>query len=156
MPGPVLDFRGTNRNKKDPLKYLTHTPAAWDDQYHMVWRLENREGWVDVRGGSTWKRWCLIWSVPRISVGKEERVRQLSFNLKINKLKKNTAENSSFIQKRDGTLKGETVPESLPATPKSPPTRRVPPRARIYNGAKTASSVNGAGKTRQLHVKELN
>ena len=27
------------------------------------------------------------------------------------------------------TLKGETVPDSLPATPKSPPTRRVPPRA---------------------------
>ena len=26
--------------------------------------------------------------------------------------------------------------------------------ARIYNGAKTASSVNGAGKTEQLHVKE--
>ena len=26
--------------------------------------------------------------------------------------------------------------------------------ARLYNGAKTASSVNGAGKTGQLHVKE--
>ena len=26
--------------------------------------------------------------------------------------------------------------------------------ARIYNAAKTASSINGAGKTRQLHVKE--
>ena len=26
--------------------------------------------------------------------------------------------------------------------------------ARIYNGAKTASSVNGAGKIAQLHVKE--
>ena len=26
-------------------------------------------------------------------------------------------------------LKGETVPDSLPATPKSPPTRRVPPRS---------------------------
>ena len=26
--------------------------------------------------------------------------------------------------------------------------------ARIYNGAKTASSLNGAGKTGQLHVKE--
>ena len=25
---------------------------------------------------------------------------------------------------------------------------------RIYNGAKTASSVNGTGKTGQLHVKE--
>ena len=25
---------------------------------------------------------------------------------------------------------------------------------RIYNGAKTASSINGAGKTGQLHVKE--
>ena len=28
--------------------------------------------------------------------------------------------------------------------------------ARIYNGAKTASSINGAGKTGQLHVKERN
>ena len=27
--------------------------------------------------------------------------------------------------------------------------------ARIYNGKKTASSVSGAGKTGQLHVKEL-
>ena len=26
--------------------------------------------------------------------------------------------------------------------------------ARIYSGAKTASSINGAGKTGQLHVKE--
>ena len=26
--------------------------------------------------------------------------------------------------------------------------------ARIYNGAKTASSINGAGKTRQVQVKE--
>ena len=26
--------------------------------------------------------------------------------------------------------------------------------ARIYNGAKTASSINGGGKSRQLHVKE--
>ena len=28
--------------------------------------------------------------------------------------------------------------------------------ARIYNGAKTASSINGAGKTGQLHAKERN
>ena len=28
--------------------------------------------------------------------------------------------------------------------------------ARIYNGVKTASSINGAGKTGQLHVKERN
>ena len=27
--------------------------------------------------------------------------------------------------------------------------------ARIYNGAKTASSINGARKTRRLHVKEI-
>ena len=27
--------------------------------------------------------------------------------------------------------------------------------ARIYSGEKTASSINGAGKTRQLHVKDL-
>ena len=29
-------------------------------------------------------------------------------------------------------------------------------KARIYNGAKTVSSINGAGKTEQLHVKEGN
>ena len=28
--------------------------------------------------------------------------------------------------------------------------------ARIFNGTKTASSINGAGKTGQLHVKEWN
>ena len=28
--------------------------------------------------------------------------------------------------------------------------------ARIYNGAKTTSSINGAGKTGQVHVKERN
>ena len=28
--------------------------------------------------------------------------------------------------------------------------------ARIYNGAKTASSINGAGKPEQLHIKEWN
>ena len=28
--------------------------------------------------------------------------------------------------------------------------------ARIYNGAKITSSISGAGKTGQLHVKELN
>ena len=28
--------------------------------------------------------------------------------------------------------------------------------ARIYNGEKTASSINGAGKTGQLHAKESN
>ena len=30
----------------------------------------------------------------------------------------------------------------------------INPDARIYNRAKTASSVSGAGKTGQLHVKE--
>ena len=28
--------------------------------------------------------------------------------------------------------------------------------ARIYNGTKTASSINGSGKTGQLHVKKKN
>ena len=32
-------------------------------------------------------------------------------------------------------LKGETVPDSLPATPKSPPTRRVPPRGTKHSWA---------------------
>ena len=30
----------------------------------------------------------------------------------------------------------------------------VTKEARIYNGAKTSSSINGAGKTGQLHIKE--
>ena len=36
------------------------------------------------------------------------------------------------------------------------PTEQDTKEARIYNGAKTASSINGAGKTGQLHVKEWN
>ena len=32
----------------------------------------------------------------------------------------------------------------------------VTKEARIYNGAKTVSSINGAEKTGQLHVKERN
>ena len=35
----------------------------------------------------------------------------------------------------------------------SPETLFFTKEARIYNGAKTASSINGAGKTGQLHVK---
>ena len=42
----------------------------------------------------------------------------------------------------ESALKGETVPDSLPATPKSPPTRRVPPR-----GQRWRSSIQSA-KTR--------
>ena len=34
-------------------------------------------------------------------------------------------------------LKGETGPDSLPATPKSPPTRRVPPRGPSLPAAQT-------------------
>ena len=37
-------------------------------------------------------------------------------------------------------LKGETVPDSLPATPKSPPTRRVPPRGPLYLTSATHGS----------------
>ena len=43
---------------------------------------------------------------------------------------------------RSSALKGETVPDSLPATPKSPPTRRVPPRGPPFQpslGLKTSS-----------------
>ena len=36
-------------------------------------------------------------------------------------------------------LKGETVPDSLPATPKSPPTRRVPPR-----GSRGTTRISGS------------
>jgi len=32
--------------------------------------------------------------------------------------------------------------------------KQLTKEARIYNGAKTASSINGAGKSGQLHVKE--
>ena len=39
-------------------------------------------------------------------------------------------------------LKGETVPDSLPATPKSPPTRRVPPRARSFSGGRRETLVS--------------
>ena len=35
-------------------------------------------------------------------------------------------------------------------------TKGMTKEARIYNGEKTLSSISGAGKTRQLHVKELN
>ena len=38
-------------------------------------------------------------------------------------------------------LKGETVPDSLPATPKSPPTRRVPPRATPGQTCRTQARV---------------
>ena len=43
--------------------------------------------------------------------------------------------------------------------PGDKPTHMWPPyflikEARIYNGEKTASSISGAGKTGQLHVKE--
>ena len=39
-------------------------------------------------------------------------------------------------------LNVETVPDSLPATPKSPPTRRVPPRAlAIYSVSREAPSL---------------
>ena len=44
-----------------------------------------------------------------------------------------------------GALKGETVPDSLPATPKSPPTRRVPPRGHCHPRASSA-------KTRGFHT----
>ena len=36
----------------------------------------------------------------------------------------------------------------------SPERNSCAKQARIYNGAKIASSINGAGKTGQLHVKE--
>ena len=38
-------------------------------------------------------------------------------------------------------LKGETVPDSLPATPKSPPTRRVPPRGLLISRLQSPSEV---------------
>ena len=41
------------------------------------------------------------------------------------------------------------------ALPSEPPGKPILTKeARIYNGAKTASSINGAGKTGQLHVKQ--
>ena len=40
---------------------------------------------------------------------------------------------------QSSALKGETVPDSLPATPKSPPTRRVPPREQSYLSGKESA-----------------
>ena len=39
-------------------------------------------------------------------------------------------------------LKGETVPDSLPATPKSPPTRRVPPRQMVTAAMKLKNAAS--------------
>ena len=46
--------------------------------------------------------------------------------------------------------------ESPEINPCYPCTLFLTKEARIYNGAKTVSSINGAGKTGQLHVKEWN
>ena len=43
-------------------------------------------------------------------------------------------------------------PQNKPHAPMA--TLFLTKEARIYNGAKTASSMNGAGRTGQLHVKE--
>ena len=45
-------------------------------------------------------------------------------------------------------------PRNKPMHLCEPGTLFLTKEARIYNGAKTASSINGAGKTGQLHVKE--
>ena len=47
-------------------------------------------------------------------------------------------------------------PRNKPMHLCEPGTLFLTKEARIYNGAKTASSINGAGKTRKLHVKEWN
>ena len=44
--------------------------------------------------------------------------------------------------------------ESPETTPCTKVTLSLIKEARIYNGEKTASSISGAGKTGQLHVKE--
>ena len=46
--------------------------------------------------------------------------------------------------------------ESLERNPCTYGTLFLTKEERIYNGAKRASSINGAGKTGQLHVKEWN
>ena len=53
---------------------------------------------------------------------------------------------------KPSALKGETVPDSLPATPKSPPTRRVPPRGtpRVPPAGSTHSSTRGLRPPEQL------
>ena len=51
-------------------------------------------------------------------------------------------------------MEQDREPRGKPTPPIS--TLFLTKEARIYNGAKTASSINGAGKTRQLHVKEWN
>ena len=63
-------------------------------------------------------------------------------------------------EKRDGVsrevpcsaLKGETVPDSLPATPKSPPTRRVPPRGSSIKENGNTSNVVELPRRLQMHT----
>ena len=49
-------------------------------------------------------------------------------------------------------MEQDREPRGKPTPPIS--TLFLTKEARIYNGAKIASSINGAGKTGQLHVKE--
>ena len=56
------------------------------------------------------------------------------------------------------TKKSKHDPQGQPLRSKDPVAHMVTlsliKEARIYNGEKTASSISGAGKTGQLHVKE--
>ena len=53
-------------------------------------------------------------------------------------------------------LKGETVPDSFPATPKSPPTRRVPPRGTPRVLEKTLESPLDCKEIQPAHSEKPN
>ena len=58
----------------------------------------------------------------------------------------------ALAQKRE--IKANGTRESPEINPCTYGYLNLTKEARIYNGAKAASSINGAGKTEQLHVKE--
>ena len=61
---------------------------------------------------------------------------------------------SNYTTKLQSSRQYGTGTKTETKTKGNPCTLFLRKEARIYNGAKTASSINGAGKTGQLHAKE--
>ena len=61
-----------------------------------------------------------------------------------------------WYEKKHRLVKQDRKPRNKPMHLRVPYTLFLTKEARIYNGAKTASSINGTGKTGQLHIKEWN